>query len=384
MTSDGKNTVGNTYLTFASPSFPQATKNISMYNSGGVLFWANNALAVGLMTLDQSGNLNVGQTVTGTTGTITTNANAYNAITASGAAGGFLGATYQAGSTATNAFTCTTISTTTAGCGIAVSVVNAAASAFNAVQANSGTGLNGGMNALSFTAANYIQTGHSASIPGLTGTSPNQDTIHQGETYWNDTYHLQSLYTDGAVWSHIVVDDGTYGSSNGVACGAGSVYTNCLPGNVSIGATVTAKLFDTQTCSSGHTYQTQSSSFFVDCSGNVNGQQGNFNSVSITSGGFLAVNGSATSTFTSGATFNGGIQAASAGYLASPTTVANTSNSLIFIGTGGNLFLRTAGGGPTCTAYTIGLFYYDVTNNYLWVCGDVTSSYHAYHLTAIF
>jgi hypothetical protein len=65
--------------------------------------------------------------------------------------------------------------------------------AFNAVQAP-----NGGMHALSLTAANYIQTGHHSGAPSLTAS----DASHPGWLYWDDGLGKLQVF-DGTAWGDV-------------------------------------------------------------------------------------------------------------------------------------------------------------------------------------
>jgi hypothetical protein len=78
---------------------------------------------------------------------------------------------------------------------------------WNAVQANAGMN-QGGMFANSFTAATYVQVGHSAGRPFPTGTGclapggpvagPTCDTWHAGLIYWDDNLHSLQVYNDSS------------------------------------------------------------------------------------------------------------------------------------------------------------------------------------------
>ena len=75
-------------------------------------------------------------------------------------------------------------------------------SPYNAIQAP-----NGGAEALSFTAANYVQTGHSAGAP----TASLNDMFHQGALNWNDSAACEQVF-NGVSWACLGSGGGGGGS----------------------------------------------------------------------------------------------------------------------------------------------------------------------------
>lgn len=82
------------------------------------------------------------------------------------------------------------------------------ATLFNSIQAPGG-----GMEALSFTAAKYVQTGHSNGVPSATSA----DMFHQGSMYYDDGLGAEQIY-NGSAWISI-----TAGSGCSVSTAAGNV-----------------------------------------------------------------------------------------------------------------------------------------------------------------
>ncbi len=73
---------------------------------------------------------------------------------------------------------------------------------YNAIQAPTG-----GMYAHSFTALNYIQTGHGSSAP----TATTGDTLHAGAMYWDDSSGAEKVY-NGSAW--VSLSGGTVAGSD--------------------------------------------------------------------------------------------------------------------------------------------------------------------------
>lgn len=67
---------------------------------------------------------------------------------------------------------------------------------YNAIQAPGG-----GMQAKSFTATNYVQTGHNTVVPGSGGNPITPaDSLHPGAMFWNDTSGCEQVYS-GSAWA---------------------------------------------------------------------------------------------------------------------------------------------------------------------------------------
>ena len=255
----------------------------------------------------------------------------------------------------------------------------------------------------------YYNTGGSSGIPTpLTG-----DVFHGGAFYWDTSTSKQQLY-NGSTWGTLCYTSGTSGrilfDNNAGACGesgslnwTGSVFqvtgsatfsgsitvascTGCGggggavssvsgSGNISVspttGATVVS-ISSTPTfaevflsgggaggANCGYTGSTQcffqsSGVFHIDGDGSGHFQSVATNTLSVTS----------TSTFTSAATFNGGI------------VVPSGTSSTIFMGSGGSLYLRTFTGTPSCSGVADGWFGYETTTDQLWVCSGGIAHAH--------
>lgn len=317
--------------TFSTPIFLRM-----LMGSGGDFVLANSPQTLNMLVVSQAGNL--------TTTTVAATSGLTNSIQT---AGGMSAVTYTASGTAGN-----TIQVTGAGGGVQAPNITSTASTWNSVQASSG-----GMSAINFTASSYVQAGNYNTTPP---TAFGGDTLHAGALAYDiGTNNNMTVRDNAGNWLRLLNLDGS--------------------GNLTLGSSsIVAKNFDAKasTCSTS-AFQTETSSFRVDCSGNLYGQVLNINGIAGSGsstyvfGGTTTVNGTLTvnntSAFSSAATFSGGI--------------VTTGNSSINIGSGGNLimngghfFNQLISGGPSCTSGAPptgndGFAAYDATTNTLWICG---------------
>ena len=75
---------------------------------------------------------------------------------------------------------------------------------------------------LNWTAANYIQTGHSAGAPTLT----TGDALHQGAMYWDDTAHCPEVRNDSSAWVCLATGGATTpgGSTSDIQFNSGGAF----------------------------------------------------------------------------------------------------------------------------------------------------------------
>ena len=171
--------------------------------------WPMNDMA-GCMTSDGSGNLSFqacsGGGGGGSPGGLTTDVQ-YNNAGAFGGSGNF---TWNNGS---QLLTVTATGSGAAGIAVATGFMQAdngflgtmsTCLAFNCFQAPGG-----GMHAKSFTAINYVQTGHSAGVPALTAS----DTFNAGAQYWDDTARAQQVF-NGSAWVSLGGGSGSPGGAD--------------------------------------------------------------------------------------------------------------------------------------------------------------------------
>jgi hypothetical protein len=260
-----------------------------------------------------------------------------------------------------------------------------------------GTALQGGMAGLSFTAVNYINTGS-----GTIFTVTPGDSQRPGTMFYNTSLGCEQVY-NGSSFNCLASGSAGVSTLNGlggsvsvagtaneitVATGGGCPSNQvCLStpqpigtaSNVTFGSVVASGAFNSTVTGSTIAFQTSNTNFQVDGNGNVSAttqyntpgvykQNGvvfldasrNLSVVngthtgSVSVGSALSVTG--ISTFTSAATFNGGL-----------ATQIGT-NSSVYIGAGGNLYNRVLGSsGISCSGISDG--WTAVTNDdYVVVC----------------
>jgi len=254
------------------------------------------------------------------------------------------------------------------------------ATAYNAVQAALG-----GMQALSFTASNYVQTGNHSGVPTVTTS----DAFHAGAMYWDTGVGCEEIY-NGSTWACTTTGSSSAaGSNTNVQYNNGGAFagSNNFTWNNSTGVLAVTGTYTASNTGTNITFQNSGGNFQVNAAGAVSaagifsstGGSGGFNvtgntsansiqtvggitagssSLSIVSAGTFA-NNNASATL-SAANSGSGYAGAFAGSSTSAAALAATNSS-----TGGALAVlsaNTAGGAITSIVTTsTGFDFYGVS-----------------------